>query len=172
MEYNVRKAQKKDVDDIIRLLKQIAQLHHEKRPDIFKNNANKYTQDLMYFKIKKPDEYIAVAVDDKDKVAGYIFCLFETRKNHLFMQDRKLLYIDDFCVDDDKKGTGIGSLLFEHILAYAKNEHYDAIELHVWEFNESAMHFYEKHGFTTKYRRMELLLDDKSDVNNSDNKGQ
>ncbi len=158
MEYTIRKAKKKDVEDIIRLLKQIAQLHHDKRPEIFKDNANKYTQELMHFKIKKTDEYIAVAVDERDKVIGYIFCMFETKKDHLVLQNRKILYIDDFCVDEDKRGTGIGSLLFDHACQYAKNTECEAIELNVWEFNESALIFYEKHGLSTKYRRMELIL--------------
>ncbi|MFA5341479.1 MAG: N-acetyltransferase, partial [Clostridia bacterium] len=91
MEYAIRKAKKKDVEDIIRLLKQIAQLHHDKRPEIFKDNANKYTQELIHYKIRKTDEYIAVAVDEKDKVVGYIFCMFEVKKDHLVLQDRKVL---------------------------------------------------------------------------------
>jgi len=161
MKYHVRKAQIKDIEDIIRLLKQIAQLHHEKRPEIFKDSASKYTQELMHFKIKKNDEYIAVAVDEKDKVAGYIFCMFETKKDHLVLQDRKILYIDDFCVDEDKRGSGIGSLLLDHVQTYAKKDNYDAIELNVWEFNENALNFYINHGFSTKYRLLELIADDK-----------
>ncbi|MFA5342274.1 MAG: GNAT family N-acetyltransferase [Clostridia bacterium] len=160
MEYIIRKAKKKDVEDIIRLLKQIAQLHHDRRPEIFKDNANKYTQELIHYKIRKTDEYIAVAVDEKDKVVGYIFCMFEVKKDHLVLQDRKVLYIDDFCVDEDKRGTGIGAQLFRHAHEYALNTECDAIELNVWEFNESALSFYNKQGLSTKYRRMELMLDE------------
>jgi ribosomal protein S18 acetylase RimI-like enzyme len=159
MECTIRTAEKKDVEDIIRLLKQIAQLHHTGRPDIFKSNANKYTHDFVHFKIKNPDECIFVAVDKADKVLGYVFCYFEIRKEHAVLKERKVLCIDDICIDDNKRGLGLGSLLLEKAIDYAKSTECVAIELNVWEFNEDAIKFYEKHNFSTKYRRMEMLLD-------------
>lgn len=159
MEYTIRKAQKKDIEDIMRLLKQIAQLHYEGRPDLFKTNASKYSHEMVHFKIKNPDEYIVVAIDETDKVLGYIFCYFEIRKDHPVLKDRKVIYIDDFCVDQEKRELGIGSKLFTHIENYAKQTHCDAIELNVWVFNKEALRFYEKHGLLPKSTRMELLLD-------------
>ena len=40
----------------------------------------------------------------------------------------------------------------------AKELDCDNIELNVWEFNESAMKFYEKMGMTTQRRFMEIKL--------------
>lgn len=164
MEYAIRTAEKKDVEDIVRLLKQIAQLHHIGRPDIFKSNANKYTHDFVHFKIKNPEERIFVAVDNLDKVCGYIFCYFEIRKEHAVLKERKILCIDDICIDDNKRGIGIGSLLINHAKNFAESAECSAIELNVWEFNEDAMKFYEKHNFKTKYRRMELLLNNEENT--------
>ena len=147
MEFTIRTAEKKDVEDIVRLLKQIAQLHHIGRPDIFKSNANKYTHDFVHFKIKNPEERIFVAVDNLDKVCGYIFCYFEIRKEHAVLKERKILCIDDICIDDNKRGIGIGSLLINHAKNYAESSECSAKELNVWEFNEDAMKFYEKHNY-------------------------
>jgi len=164
MQYHIRRAKEKDAEDILRLLGQIAQLHHEKRPDIFKSNASKYNNKLILEKIKRPEEYITVAVDETDKVAGYLFCVFDIVKNHPVQQDREILYLDDLCVDEDKRGSGIGSLLINHAYEYAKKEHCDAVELNAWEINERAVKFYADHGFTVKYRRMELIVDSKNDL--------
>ena len=41
---------------------------------------------------------------------------------------------------------------------YAKEKNCRMIMLNVWEFNESALDFYEKYGFTTRTRHLELTI--------------
>lgn len=53
---------------------------------------------------------------------------------------------------------GIGSLLFNHIVEYARLKEASSIQLLVWEFNRDAINFYESMGMSTRNRRMEIIL--------------
>ena len=47
---------------------------------------------------------IFVAVDAKNEVAGYAFCIFQQHINDNILTDIKTLYIDDLCVDEQIRG--------------------------------------------------------------------
>ena len=155
----IRKARPIDCNAVIRLLKQISQLHHEGRPDIFKDAVSKYNNDDLIFKFTDPEQYIIVATDEKDHILGYAFSYFEIKHDNRLLEDRKILYLDDLCVDDICRGKNIGSKLFDATLLHAKETGCDALELNVWEFNTPAINFYKKHGMTVKYSKMELPIE-------------
>ena len=47
MNIEISRAARADIEDIIRLLSQVLEVHHSGRPDIFKTGATKYTQDEL-----------------------------------------------------------------------------------------------------------------------------
>ena len=157
MNLTIRRARPEDGEIVSKLLYQVASIHHEGRPDIFKPASKKYTQNEFIELICMKDFAILVAEDENKKVHGYAFCkvkCFETS----VVQPYRSLYIDDICVDKDSRGKHVGTALFEAVKTLAKELDCDNIELNVWDFNESAMAFYEKMGMTTQRRCMELKL--------------
>ena len=62
--------------------------------------------------------------------------------------DRKSLYIDDLCVDENMREQHIGTRLYEHVLEEAKKLGCYHVTLNVWCLNESAIRFYEKCGLS------------------------
>jgi len=54
---------------------------------------------------------------------------------------------------------GIGHLLFQQSIAWAKDKGATSLDLTVWEFNEDAILFYERHGMGTLTRQMTLPLE-------------
>nr|WP_245347349.1 GNAT family N-acetyltransferase [Cohnella lubricantis] len=68
------------------------------------------------------------------------------------------VYIADLGVDENRRGQGLGSQPLQHIVELAKQRGADDVELQSSEFNEGAIRLYEKFGFRTKTRKMELLL--------------
>ena len=158
MNITIRKAQNSDSKGVLRLLEQIAELHHQGRPDIFKGNTKKYTEDELSEILKDKDKPTFVAVDDSDKVLGYVFCMVAETKGHAVLKNSRSLYIDDFCVDRSLRGQNIGKKLFEAVKSYAYETGAYNIDLNVWEFNEGAIEFYQKCGFVTQRRTMELVL--------------
>jgi GNAT superfamily N-acetyltransferase len=75
-----------------------------------------------------------------------------------FMFERDYLDVDEFCVDEACRRTGVATELIGFIRTYAKAEGFDRVELNMWEFNRDALAFYEAVGFTTYRRYMEMKL--------------
>ncbi|HZK39080.1 MAG TPA: GNAT family N-acetyltransferase [Clostridia bacterium] len=154
----IRKAQKSDSKGVLRLLEQIAELHHQGRPDIFKGHTKKYSEDELSEILKEAGKPVFVAVDEDNNVLGYVFCMIAHYKDHAVFNDYRSLYIDDFCVDERARGQNIGKKLFDAVKIYAKEVGVYNIDLNVWAFNEGAIRFYEKCGFVTQRRTMEMVL--------------
>ncbi len=155
---NIRRATPADSDRINELLYQVAQIHNEGRPDIFKAATKKYSDSELVDIISNDTTPIFVAADDNDFVLGYAFCVCQETKNSRLLQDKKTLYIDDICVDCSARGKHIGSCLYEYVVDYAKSNGFDNITLNVWAFNESAYAFYKKCGMSELKIVMEKTL--------------
>ena len=155
----IRFAQASDVMGILALLRQVGQVHHQGRPDIFRAGAQKYGPSQVLSMLSKPDTVIFVAVEE-EKVLGYGFCFIKNHALDPVMTDRTELYIDDLCVDENCRGKGIGKALYEAICKYAKMRKCYHITLNVWSCNENAMRFYESLGLKPQKIGMEAILED------------
>ncbi len=153
----IRFAQPQDVDGIIALLRQVGQVHHNGRPDIFRGGAQKYTPEQVLTMIKTTDP-IFVATEEH-KVLGYGFCQLKEYKNDPVIADHKELYIDDLCVDEHCRGLGVGKAIYHRICRYAKDIGCYNVTLNVWSCNPGAMKFYEKLGLVPQKIGMERILD-------------
>ena len=152
----IRPAEKRDIPRINELLGQILRLHAALRPDIFRADREKFTPAELEALLARPERVSFVAEEDGVCV-GYALC--EIRQPAApQMLPRKVLYLDDLCVDSARRGRGIGRELCEHVLAQAKVLGADALELNLWECNADAKAFYEKLGFGTQSRHLEIAL--------------
>ena len=159
MKMQIRRAIVKDMDGLNKLLMQVLMVHHYGRPDIFKPNAKKYTDEELTEIIEDEMSPIFVAVDEQDQVLGYAFCKFIQHIDNNILTDIKTLYIDDLCVDEDKRGMHIGKELYEYVLMFAKESGCYNVTLNVWSCNESAMKFYQKCGLVPQKVGMEKILE-------------
>ena len=154
----IRRAQKKDMDRINALLLQVCSVHHQGRPDLFRNGGKKYTDDQLLNLICDDQRPIFVAVDDQDWVMGYAFCVFQQHIGDNILTDIKTLYIDDLCVDESIRGQHVGSALYQAVLQFAKENECYNVTLNVWSLNEPARKFYEKCGLKPQKIGMETIL--------------
>lgn len=158
MSIHIRKASGKDIPRLITLLEQVAAIHNNARPDLFKANSKKYNESDLVSLLCDKKVTIFVAADEEDVAVGYIFCVMNEYKDHSIMKDSKTLYIDDLCVDEAKRGKGIGRMLFEHACAYAREQGCYNVTLNVWAGNDSARRFYENLGMQEQKRTLETIL--------------
>ncbi len=153
------KAEEKYIPGMIELLKQVGQVHHLGRPDLFRAGAQKYNEEDLQKLLRDESRPIFIAEDD-GKVLGYGFCILKITKNDPVLADHTTLYIDDLCVDESCRGKHIGKAVYAHIVDYAKALGYDSVTLNVWAFNENAMRFYESLGMKPQKIGMEMLLEE------------
>ena len=154
----IRRAEERDMDGINSLLCQVLTVHHNGRPDLFKANAKKYTDEELKDILKDDTRPIFVGVDEEENVMGYAFCVFQQHIGNNILTDVKTLYIDDLCVDEKIRGQHIGKQLYEYVLDYAGKSGCYNVTLNVWVCNESARKFYEKCGLKPQKIGMEIIL--------------
>ena len=153
----IRFADSRDIPGMIDLLQQVGEVHHRIRPDLFRSGAQKYDEAALQALLADPSRPILAAVID-GKLAGYAFCILQETKNNPVLCDRKVLYIDDLCVDEAIRGQGIATALYRKVLEYARSLGCQAVTLNVWCGNDSAMKFYEKCGLKPQKIGMETIL--------------
>jgi len=154
----IRRAKQEDMSRINKLLNQVLMVHHNGRPDLFKANVKKYTDAELALIIADDSKPIFVAVDEAEEVLGYAFCMFQQHINNNILTDIKTLYIDDLCVDEEKRGMHIGRKLYDFVVDFAKVQGCYNLTLNVWSCNHSAMRFYEKCGLVPQKVGMEKIL--------------
>ena len=153
---NIRRAEKRDLEAVGRLLEQVLQLHHAGRPDLFNATGKKYT-DAELLSIFADSGTPVFVYEREGAVLGYVFCeLRHSASGSLKRLDT--LYIDDLCVDAAVRGQHIGRELFEYAKAYAREQGCYNLTLHVWECNPGAQAFYAAIGMQPQYTSMELIL--------------
>ena len=147
----IRESKESDSQAVYGLLCVIADLHKNGRPDMFPDLVSKYTVDEVRERLSGEDNGVFVA-DLEGKTVGYVFCEVISEGAGY------TLYIDDLCVDPDFRRMGIARMLMDKTKEYAKSKNCARLMLNVWEFNQSAIEFYEKYGFETRTRHMEIKL--------------
>ena len=155
----IRQATMADIPRLMELLHQVNMVHHRLRPELFKPDTTKYSEQELETLLG--DESKPIFMYDDGEVLGYAFCQITEVKNDRLLQDRKSLYIDDLCVDETARGKHIGSALFEFVRDYAKSIGCHAVTLNVWAGNDAAMQFYQSKGMRPQKTRMEMELNRK-----------
>ncbi len=154
---SIRPAEVADISRLEDLLYQVHGLHAQERPDLFIPGQKKYTRDELKVILSSPDTRPIFVAVCNGRVEGYCFCVRQVQ-TAASMVSISTLYIDDLCVDASCRGQGIGKVLYDHTVAYARQNGYYNVTLNVWACNPSAMRFYEKCGLTVQKVGMECIL--------------
>lgn len=153
----LRMAVPEDIPALLDILVQVGRVHAEGRPDLFCEGACKYTAEELSDILKDADRPILLACRGEQVLASAYLQLQRREQTHV-VRARKSVYVDDFCVRADARGSHVGTFLMQQVIAFAKQRGADEVTLNVYEFNRSAICFYESLGMTTCSRHMELLL--------------
>ena len=153
---NIRRAIKDDIPRLIDLLTQIRMVHAELRPDLFDKDVTKYNDEQLNKMIDDDNSPIFVAVIDNN-VVGYAMC--QKRYNSSLIS-KKVLHLDDLCVDEKYRHQGIGEALFNFVKEEARKDGCYEITLNSWPGNEAAQNFYKKMGTKTRSIVLEYILNE------------
>lgn len=91
--------------------------------------------------------YVAL---DKDKVVGFI----SIEK----YRESGYIYLDDYCVNNNYRGYGIGTKLMNMALEFAKKEEINNIITHVEKTNTESIKFYKNNHFKIEQEQGHRLL--------------
>lgn len=155
---DIRRAEERDIQGINKLLYQVLMVHHNGRPDLFKANTKKYTDEELLEIMKDNKRPIFVGVNENNEVLGYAFCVFQQHIGDNVLTEIKTLYIDDLCVDENIRRQHIGKQLYEYVIRYASEQGCYNVTLNAWSCNPGAQRFYESCGMVPYKVGMEKKL--------------
>jgi GNAT superfamily N-acetyltransferase len=150
MEVKIRKAEKSDAEEIIRLILELAKFEKLTPPDEAgqKRLLDDAFSDSPPFKI--------LVAEQNNSLFGYAFYLF----TYSSFEAKRTLYLEDVFVSESHRNKGIGQLFLDEIMNIAKANECGRMEWAVLDWNVNAIEFYEKLGARElrewKYFRMEL----------------
>ena len=151
----VRFAEKKDLERVNVLRRQVSDLHVAGKPEVFRPGFPRELQEYIYTVFKDPRQ--AIVVNERDGViCGFAVLHHITKPESPYSYEKDYLDINEFGVDEAYRRQGVATEMMAFIREYAREKGFAKIELNMWEFNQNALAFYEAMGFTTYRRYMEL----------------
>ncbi|RKS55757.1 hypothetical protein BC962_0727 [Gillisia mitskevichiae] len=135
MKFTIRKAEKKDLPQILELIQELATF--EKEPDAVEINV----QDLEKFGFGTDAFYTCFVAEANNRIEGIalVYFRFSTWKG-------KVVHLEDLVVRQEMRGTGMGSALYKKVIAYALEQGVKRTEWVVLDWNTPAIEFYERSG--------------------------
>jgi GNAT superfamily N-acetyltransferase len=132
---NIRKAEKKDTKEILRLVMELAKYENAVGEV---TNTEKRIEEEGFGENPAFECFLA---ENNDTVVGMAlyYYRYSTWKG-------RRLYLEDLIVTESFRGKGVGKLLFEALIFKAKNENCTGMMWQVLDWNESAIDFYKKYG--------------------------
>ena len=135
MDFNIRKAVKMDMPQVLSLINQLA--IYEKEPDAVEITL----QDLENDGFSDNPAFFCFVAEKNNKIEGIALCYFRysTWKG-------KTLHLEDLIVNETMRGTGMGTALLNEVIKYGHSLGVKRINWEVLDWNEPAVNFYKKKG--------------------------
>ena len=150
----VRFAEEKDLDEINELRKQVNDIHVEGRPDVFKAGFGTEIRDFVKIIMNGENSDIIVA-ERNGMICGMVCVDYVNKPESPYSKARSFYHVQEIAVDEKYRRQGVAKELLEFMIEEAKKRKLGKIELEVWEFNDSAIEFYQAVGFRPTRRWME-----------------
>lgn len=136
MNIKIRKANKKDINEILNLVYQL------QRPKPKTSSESLVFRKRIYQYLNEKDKKIIVAEQDS-MIVGFVSIMLLPRLNRAKLE----LYVPELIVSKNHRGLGIGKSLIESCVEIAKKEKCFRIRLESGNQRKDAHQFYKKIGF-------------------------
>lgn len=139
MTFNIRKATKTDMSQVLDLINELAVF--EKEPDAVEITV----EDLLQngFGNQPSFQCFVAEIDNKIEGIALVYPRFSTWKG-------KVLHLEDLIVSQNRRGLGLGSALLDEVVKYGAALGVKRISWEVLNWNEPAIAFYERKGADIK----------------------
>ena len=158
MTINVRKATTNDYNTLCELFDEIDTLHRDNLPHLFQKPSGS-VREQEYYSGLIADENVGLFVAEADgKLVGFIHAIVRDTPAFPVFVPRRFAIVDGIVVKLEFQNRGTGRILMDKMQEWAIAKGAVSIELNVYEFNETAISFYEKLGYQTFSRKMSKEL--------------
>ncbi len=158
MEISVRKATASDYSELCELFDEIDALHRDHLHRIFRLPKGASREEDYYLALIA-DENVALLVAEAARMlAGFVHAIIREPPAVPILVPRRYAIVDAIVVKSGFQNQGIGRRLMDEAQAWAVAKGATSIELNVYEFNATAISFYESLGYRTLSWKMSKEL--------------
>lgn len=162
----IRRANVEDLQQVNILRAEVASMHSAARPDIFHDvppEARLIPMHATALEMLEDDHKDIIVWDEQGTIAGFVCVDYVIRPANAYAPEQRYCYVKELGVAQAYRRQGIGRKLMLWVQEEAARRGLNRVELDVWAFNAGALSLYEELGFKTRYRYMELDIQNAAD---------
>ncbi|WP_034893413.1 GNAT family N-acetyltransferase [Gillisia sp. Hel_I_29] len=148
MDYTIREAEKKDMPQVLELIKELA---------AYENATDQVEIEISDLEKEGFEEgnFKCFVADVKGKIEGMalVYFRFSTWKG-------RTVHLEDLIVRESMRGTGLGGALYQTVVKYGHDNGVRRVEWVVSEGNKNAIEFYENTGADIKKNWYTVHMDE------------
>ena len=152
----VRYATLDDLNQINIIRKQVNDLHVKGYPNFFKPGFSQAIQEYAKEYINQNDKFLLV-YEDNGLICSYAMVNVVIKPETPYRYQLQYLEIEEIGTLQTQQGKGYAKEIIQNIKNIALERKLHKIELNMWNFNENASKFYEKVGFKTYRKYLEMI---------------
>jgi diamine N-acetyltransferase len=158
VEVSIRKATAEDYTVLCDLFAEVDALHRDNLPHIFQK-PNGLVWEHDYYEGLITDENVGLfVVEIGQKLIGFVHAVIREAPAIPIFMPRRYAVVESIGVRSEFLKQGIGRRLMDTVHAWAIAKGATTIELNVYEFNQTALGFYQRLGYEALSRKMSRAL--------------
>ncbi|PZM87371.1 MAG: hypothetical protein DLD55_01645 [candidate division SR1 bacterium] len=144
---HIRQAQQEDIQDFLRLFRQIEAQHRELLPRKYSKPEEDTLKEDFFALLNTPEEKIFFLENEDKHIIGYIQVAVKHAGNGSTLKERDYLEISTLVIDEKERRKGYGEQLLLAVENFAREQNIFDIQLNVWGCNSNANAFYQKQDY-------------------------
>jgi len=159
MEITLRKAKYDDYKGFLEVFSEIEEFHRLNAPWKFRKPESELFSKAYYQEILDNNDSIFILAEHKAEIVGYVLGTRKDANDFPILQKINYAQVNELAVKSNYRQQGIATKLMDEFEILAKEKGVSEIELNVWSFNQAAISFYEKKGYTSFRQAMRKVID-------------
>ena len=155
---DIRYLEDLDKSGICKLSHQINSDHYLNEPEVFCKPVSEGDDWSFWKELHEKDGGFVLVALSNNNVVGFVAAEVSDMPSLPFLNPMKRCRIATIVVSGEHQKKGVGSALFEKVCEIANERGAHRLSLEVFTFNNTAVNFYEKHGFRITAKHMSKSL--------------
>lgn len=154
----VRPATQEDAAVLARLNGFVHGLHVEGRPDVFQPPSDEEELASRFRDFLAGEDVLAFVAEAEARPVGYVTATIHRSPGGVLTRPRSFAFVEHIAVDPEHAREGIGAALVEAVRAAGKDAGCTSVLTDVWDFNKTALAFFDGLGFVPMRHWLERSL--------------
>ena len=158
MEVSIRKGTTEDYNPLCELFDEVDGLHRGNLPHLFQKPNGPVREQDYYWELIADENVGLFVAEIGEKLVGFVLAVIKDAPAIPVFVPRRYAIVDSVGVKLGFQNHGMGRMLMDTVHEWAMAKGATSIELNVYEFNKTAIAFYERLGYETLSRKMNKAL--------------